>query len=72
MKTPKEGREDETWFEYYIDLSQIDQKLINIVANKDFDLIQVDNDHQSVTNWYIFFEVFDQYFSKSMSKQKNT
>ena len=72
MKTPEKGREDDTWFERYIDSSQIDRRLVNTVVNQDFDLKQADHDHRSVTNRYIFFEVLGQYFSKSMHKQKNT
>ncbi|WP_375449348.1 hypothetical protein [uncultured Nostoc sp.] len=72
IKTLEESREDDTWFERYIDSLQIDRRLVNTVANQDFDLTQADHDYRSATNRYIFSEVLGQYFSKSMHKQKNT
>lgn len=45
MKTPEEGREDDTWLERYIDSTQIDQRLVNDVVNKDFNLTQTNHDH---------------------------
>lgn len=45
MKTPKKSREDDTWLEYYIDLTKIEQKLVNTVVNQDFDLRQTDHNH---------------------------
>lgn len=68
MKTPEEGKKDNTWFEYYIDFLQINQRLVNKLANKDFNLIQKDHDHQLSRNWYILYKVLDQYFSKSIHK----
>ena len=72
MKTLEEGRKDDTWLERYIDLTQIDRKLVNDVISKDFDLTQTDHDHRSATNRYIFSEVLNQYFSGMMHKQRNT
>ncbi len=68
MKTPEEGREDNTWFEHYIDSTEINQRLVNIVVNEDFDLTQTDHIHQPAANQYIFFEVLGQYFSRSIHK----
>ncbi len=45
MKTLEEGREDDTWLEYYIDSTEIDQRLVNTIVNKDFDLTQTDHDY---------------------------
>lgn len=39
MKTPKKSKKDNTWLKYYINLIQINQKLVNNIANKDFDFI---------------------------------
>ncbi len=39
MKTPEKSREDNTWLKHYIDLTEIDQKLVNTVVNEDFNLI---------------------------------
>ncbi len=72
MKTPEEGREDNTWLERYINSTKIDRRLVNTVVNKDFDLTQTDHDHRSAANRYIFSEVLGQYFSRLMHKQKNT
>ncbi len=72
MKPLKGSREDDIWLEHYIDSDQIDQRLVNTLANKDFDLTQPNRDHRSATNRYILSEVLGQYFSKSMHKQKNT
>ncbi len=72
MKTPKEGREDNTWLECYIDSTEIDRRLVNTVVNENFDFTQTDHDHWSAANRYIFSEVLSQYFSRSMHKQKNT
>ncbi len=71
-KTSEEDREDDTWLKHYIDSTEIDQRLVNTVVNKDFDLTQMDHDHRSVVNQYIFSKVFGQYFSQSIHKQKNT
>ena len=68
MKTPKEDREDDTWLERYIDSTQIDRRLVNDIVNKDFDLTQMDHDHRSAANRYIFSEVLGQYFSGMMHK----
>ena len=38
MKPPEGGREDDTWLERYIDSDQIDRRLVNTLANEDFDL----------------------------------
>lgn len=45
MKTLEEGKENNTWLERYIDLTQINQKLANDVVSKDFNLIEMDHDH---------------------------
>ncbi len=45
MKTPEEGREDDTWLERYIDSTEIDRRLVNTIVNEDFDLTQMDHDH---------------------------
>ena len=50
MKTFEKDKENNTWLERYIDLTEIDQKFVNIVNNKDFDLTQIDHDHQSAVN----------------------
>ena len=39
MKFLEGGKENNTLLENYIDSNQINQKLINIFANKNFDLI---------------------------------
>lgn len=39
MKTLEEGREDNTWLERYINLTQINRRLVNDIINKDFNLI---------------------------------
>ncbi len=39
IKTLEEGREDNTWLEHYIDLTEIDWRLVNTILNEDFDLI---------------------------------
>lgn len=44
MKILKEDREKNTWFKHYINLTEIDQKLINIIVNN-FNLIQKDHDY---------------------------
>ena len=68
IKPLEDNREDDTWLERYIDLDQIDQRLVNTLANEDFDLTQPDRDYRSATNRYIFSEILGQYFSKSMHK----
>lgn len=45
IKTLEEGRENDTWLERYINLTQIDRRLINDVVNKDFNLIQMDHNY---------------------------
>lgn len=70
MRPLKGDRKVDTWFEHYINLDQIDWRLVNTFVNEDFDLTQPDHDHWSATNWYIFSEVLGQYFSKLMYKQK--
>lgn len=37
IKTPNEDKENNIWLEYYNDLTEIDQRLINTIINKDFD-----------------------------------
>lgn len=61
------------WLKYYINLIEINEKLINDIANKDFDLIQIDYSHQlAILNCYIFFKIIRQYFFKLIYKKKNT
>lgn len=72
IKTSKESRKDNTWFEYYMDLTKMNQRLVNTFVNKDFDLIQTDHDYRSAANWYISSKVLGQYFSGLIYKQKNT
>ena len=55
----------------YINDSQIDRKLVNELKNKDFDLIQADQDHCSAAIRYIISGVFYQYFATAMHRQKN-
>ena len=45
IKTPKEGRKDNSWLERYIDSTQINQRLVNDNVNNDFDFTQTDHDH---------------------------
>lgn len=37
IKTSNKDKENNIWLEYYNDLTEIDQKLINTIVNKDFD-----------------------------------
>lgn len=46
IKILKKGKKDDIWFEYYIDLTEMDQRLINTIVNEDFNLIQIDHDYQ--------------------------
>lgn len=39
------SRENNTWIELYINLLQIDWRLINTITNRDLNLTQVDNDY---------------------------
>lgn len=39
MKTLEEDKEDNIWLEYYIYLTEINQRLVNTIINKNFDLI---------------------------------
>lgn len=45
IKIPEESRENNTWLERYINFTQINQRLINDVANEVFDLTQIDHSH---------------------------
>ena len=45
IKTLKQDKEDNTWLRRYINLTKINQKLVNIIASKDFNLIQTDHNH---------------------------
>lgn len=48
MKTPNSiGNLDYSWDDQYLDHSQIKRGFINQLRNKDFELTQVDFDHQS-------------------------
>lgn len=39
------SRENNTWIELYINLLQIDWRLVNTITNRDLNLTQVDNDY---------------------------
>lgn len=39
MQILKKDKENNNWLEYYIDLIQINQRLINDIGNKNFNLI---------------------------------
>lgn len=45
IKTLKKNRENNIWLDHYINLIEINQKLMNIVVNKDFNLIQMDQNY---------------------------
>ena len=45
IKILGKGKEDDTCLDRYIDLTQIDQRLVNIIVNEDFDFIQTNHDH---------------------------
>lgn len=66
MKTSEEVEKDNTWLEGYIVLTQIDQRLVNDLINKDFNLKKTDLNYWSAANQYIIFEVFSQFFFESM------
>lgn len=72
MKTLEEGREDNIWLEYYINLTKINQRFVNSIVNEDFNPTQMDHNYQSVANQYIFSKALGQYCSQLMHKQKNT
>ena len=68
MKILEEDKENNTWLKRYIDSIEIDQRLVNTVVNEDFGLTQMNYDHWSAINQYIFFKILGQYFSRSMHK----
>lgn len=70
IKTLEKDKEDDTWLEHYINLTQIYSTLINDFINKDFDFKKTDLNYWLVTNQYIISEVFGQFFSGLIQKQK--
>lgn len=57
IKTLEKGEEDDTWLEYYVNLTQIYLKLVNDFINKDFDLKKTDLNYWLAANQYIISEV---------------
>lgn len=45
IKTLKKNRENNTWLDHYINWIEINQRFINIIVNKDFNLIQIDQNY---------------------------
>ena len=61
----------DSWEKQYIDDNQIDWKLINELINKDFDHTQVNQDFYLAIICYNIFEVFEEYFTTAIRRQKN-
>lgn len=50
MKTLEKTRKNNICLEYYIDLTEIDKRLVNIIVNKNLNLTQIDHHYQSAAN----------------------
>lgn len=61
----------DSYKEQYIDNSQIDQKLVNKLRNKDFNLTQANQNYCSAVIWYIILRVLQQYFATAMRRKKD-